>query len=431
MSDPTPQPQRDPAWVNLHAERLIWLVSILWLPEFIPPVANLFQQRFPAPRFAATFACFLVFLGVHLWAIWQDQRDVEVLQSDARPARVVWWPIGVLTVLSVALTLLGGPAWGSVFIQTSSAAGRRLPISRALRFMVGLILIVAVLVRLQGGTLPDLLNGAFYILLVGITVACVISAIVTNRALRAARHELARLAVTEERLRIARDLHDLLGHSLSLIALKSELAGRLIERAPQRAAGEVRDIESTARDALREVREAVAGYRQPTLADELAGAREILTAAGIRFQLDSPEGAARGLPAAAEAVLSWAVREGVTNVIRHSRARACRVTLARDAGEIRLTVADDGAGPTIASQLSPRTGGSGLPGLADRVRAVGGSVESGPRPEGGFRVAVALPLARADVATEPASQAPPASASAAPAAPAVRLAGNLQEESLS
>ncbi|TME45085.1 MAG: sensor histidine kinase, partial [Chloroflexi bacterium] len=148
-------------------------------------------------------------------------------------------------------------------------------------------------------------------LLVGVSAVAGRLLIQANQQLSMAREQIGRLAVGEERLRFARDLHDLLGHSLSVIALKSELAGRLIQSTPGLAAHEVEDIEKVARDALREVREVVAGYRQPTLAAELAGAREALTAAGIEFRVDQDHAA---LPPAVEAVLAWAVREGVTNV---------------------------------------------------------------------------------------------------------------------
>ncbi len=389
------QPRRA-AWTNLHAERLIWLISILWLPALAAPVAALFQHPPARPLVIAILALFTVFVAVHLWAIWQDQRDVEMLQSDARPARTVWWPIVVLTSLSVLLTLLGGIAWASLFIQTSAAAARRLPIGLAARTLGGLIILMFLAGRLTAGaSLGDFLNGLFYVVLVGFTVAGVISAIVTNRDLRAARQELARLAVTEERLRIARDLHDLLGHSLSLIALKSELAGRLLAAAPDRAAEEILDVETTARSALHEVREAVSAYRQPTLASELDGARELLSAAGIACAIDAAESATHALPPAIESTLAWAVREGVTNVVRHSRAHSCRILLSRGAGEVAVAVVDDGqCGDAITPPASRIGGGNGLRGLAERVRTLGGRQEAGPYPEGGFRLTVTLPLTR-------------------------------------
>src|SRR5438309_515445 len=159
---------------------------------------------------------------------------------------------------------------------------------------------------------------------VGLTAVAGQLLIQANRQLSQAREQIARLAVGEERLRFARDLHDLLGHSLSVIALKSELAGRLIKTTPGLAAHEVEDIEKVARDALRDVREAVAGYRQPTLAAELAGAHEALTAAGIDYRAEDEH---MPLPPAIEAVLDWTVREGVTNVMRHSKAKRCEIRI--------------------------------------------------------------------------------------------------------
>src|SRR5262249_3539777 len=146
----------------------------------------------------------------------------------------------------------------------------------------------------------------------------------TVAQLRRAREELARGAVNEERLRFARDLHDLLGHSLSTIVLKSELAGRLVP--PGRAAAEIADVQRAARDALQQVRAAVAGYRRPSLVSEIAAARELLAAAGIDARI-GPSPAA--LPLAADGLLGWAVREGVTNVVRHSRARLCTIRLTK------------------------------------------------------------------------------------------------------
>jgi Histidine kinase len=134
--------------------------------------------------------------------------------------------------------------------------------------------------------------------------------------LRQTRAELARIAVSEERLRIARDLHDLLGHSLSLIALKAELSRRLISTDTERAGREIAELEAVARQSLSDVRGAVAGYRQPDLASELAAARQLLTAAGIACRIAAPQGL--DLPAGVDAVLAWTVREGVTNVVRHS-----------------------------------------------------------------------------------------------------------------
>src|SRR5262245_40320380 len=208
---------------------------------------------------------------------------------------------------------------------------------------------------------------------------------VTVSQLRRAREELARAAVNEERLRFARDLHDLLGHTLSTIVLKSELAGRLVPRAPDRAATEIADVERTARDALQQVRAAVAGYRRPSLVSELAAARELLAAAGIDAHI-SPSPAA--LPLAADGLLGWAVREGVTNVVRHSRARSCTIHLTSHAGRATVEIVDDGSG----SDEAGGEGGCGLAGLIERAAAEGGQVDARPTAGGGFRLAVDVPL---------------------------------------
>jgi two-component system sensor histidine kinase DesK len=215
------------------------------------------------------------------------------------------------------------------------------------------------------------------------------------------RAELARTAVAEERLRISRDLHDLLGHSLSLIALKSELAGRMIESDPQRAAKEIAELEAVARRSLAEVRQAVTGYRQPSLAAELAAARRMLASAGIDCRVDAP--GSYDLPPEVDALLAWTVREGSTNIVRHSGAQhaGIRVTLAGASASAELT--DDGAGPpagrgTFAGgQPGAAAGpaGSGLAGLAERAARLGGTLQAGAGARGGFRVRVTVPLTAA------------------------------------
>jgi len=196
--------------------------------------------------------------------------------------------------------------------------------------------------------------------------------------------QLETRAADEERLRLARDLHDLLGHGLSLITIKSQLARRLFAAGDSvRAANEVADIERVARESLQDVRHAVDGYRQPTFTSEIAGARAALTAAGIDSTIDvSPD----SLPTAVDATLAWAVRESVTNVIRHSGAAACSIRLTRKTSEANLEITDNGG----ASPLS--VPGNGLRGLQERAAARGGHADAGPLPAGGFRVHVSVPL---------------------------------------
>ena len=197
-----------------------------------------------------------------------------------------------------------------------------------------------------------------------------------------------------ERERFARDLHDLLGHSLSVIAIKAELAGRLLPDRQGEAAAEVADVEQVARQALREVRQAVSGYRRPTLEGELEGARTALSAAGIDADFErSPV----SLDPEIEAVLAWTVREGATNVIRHSGARHCRVKVRAGLADAAVEVLDDGAGPAGTDGLPDGAAlngraGNGIAGLAERAERLRGRIEAGRLPEGaGFRLAVSVP----------------------------------------
>jgi two-component system sensor histidine kinase DesK len=192
--------------------------------------------------------------------------------------------------------------------------------------------------------------------------------IAQSQELRRARAEIARLAVADERLRIARDLHDLLGHSLSLIALKSELAGRLLPDHNERATAEIRDIERVARTSLQDVREAVAGYRTRTFADEIAAARHILDAAGISLHEQIAVG---DMPPDIEQMLGWLVRESVTNVIRHANASNVSISIVEQRRTIVAEIEDDGVG---TPERDLHQSGSGLAGLRERTGVLGGTL---------------------------------------------------------
>ena len=207
-----------------------------------------------------------------------------------------------------------GTAWAGLMIYVSSAVSASLPRRWVWPAVLGATAVCTAVVAAD-----ELLDDVFIL-----PVMCVLTSfalqgirhlVSVNAELVEARDELARNAVAQERLRFARDLHDLLGHSLSLIALKSELAGRLAEIDPARARAEMADVEAAARRALAEVRDAVSGYRQVSLAQALAEARSALSAAGITLRSPAPK---EPLPGAVDAVLGWVVREATTNVLRHS-----------------------------------------------------------------------------------------------------------------
>jgi signal transduction histidine kinase len=214
-----------------------------------------------------------------------------------------------------------------------------------------------------------------------VVVAIVLAMLVSR--LRRQRGEIARLAVSEERLRFARDLHDVLGRSFTLIALKSELATRLLPGDREAATREITDVQLVAREALRDVRQAVVGYRQPSLAVELSGARSALEGVGIECHILQDVG---NLPEQIDSLFAWAVREGVTNVIRHSGAAHCEIRLSRGEREVQVEVLDDGTGEAVG------TSGQGLQGLKERAMARGGNARAVPLPEKGFSLRIAVPL---------------------------------------
>jgi two-component system, NarL family, sensor histidine kinase DesK len=208
-----------------------------------------------------------------------------------------------------------------------------------------------------------------------------------NAELAAMREEVATLAAERERMRIARDLHDLLGHSLTTVTVKAALASRLFDQDPVRARAEIAEVEVLARESLADVRAAVAGYREVRLATELATAREVLEAAGIDAQLP---GVVEGMSSEVGGLFGWVVREGVTNVVRHSHAKSVRITL--DATGIEIV--DDGSGCVRKpGELAPTHPGNGLAGLAERADALGGRLLAGPVDGSatGFRLRVEVP----------------------------------------
>jgi len=210
-----------------------------------------------------------------------------------------------------------------------------------------------------------------------------------NRRLRKANDEIEHLAKVAERERIARDLHDVLGHTLSVITLKSELAGKLIDRDPQRAGKEIREVEEISRQALSDVRDAIRGYRSKGLVAELAQAKSTLETAGVAVRCDASTTVK--LPAMQESVLTMAVREAVTNVVRHAQARTCTLQLEQRNGSCHLEIQDDGRGGF-------QNEGNGLRGMRERVEMLGGTLTRDS--QAGTRLTITLPLTEVAPQTE-------------------------------
>ncbi|MEW9531145.1 sensor histidine kinase [Microbispora sp. NPDC049125] len=337
------------------------------------PAADVFSGKVAGARMAWEIAALVSFVVAYLATV-LSPRDTET------PTRWTLPLLGLTTVMVVVYPLLFGGGWLALPIYMTVVYAMALPPRQALLGVAGMAAVV-----IGDGLVAGADGGTISMLLLQVTTLSVLFMTVRNTRqlvvqLRKAQSEAARLAAADERLRIARDLHDLLGHSLSLIVLKSELAGRLAGNDAEPVAREVADIESVARQALVQVREAVTGYRRRLLSEEIDGARSALAAAGVALTVRT---SGTPLPDDLDELFGWAVREAATNVVRHAHATRCEINLSYGDAGATLEVADNGrAGPYLP--------GSGLTGLSERVAAAGGSVEAEPAPSG-FRLKVVVP----------------------------------------
>jgi two-component system sensor histidine kinase DesK len=237
-----------------------------------------------------------------------------------------------------------------------------------------------------GGAVFVCVEAAVVISLAGSAAVAVSQLQRSNAALRRAETRIQQLAVEQERARLARDLHDLLGQSLSLIQVKLQVLGQVLHD-PARAGQELAEVDDLTRRALQETRQAVSGFRQPTLASEIAGAEIACAAADIDLQIADTTGP---VPEPVESTLAWSVREAVTNVVRHSAATTCHIRIHQDPHGVHLAVCDNGRG------APPEHAESGLRTLRERVATAGGTISTDNRPAAGFTVRVSLPIADRD-----------------------------------
>ncbi|MFZ3474425.1 sensor histidine kinase [Streptomyces sp. 4.24] len=351
-----------------------------WLLMGMGAFSNILQGKTPNPLVGGLGL--LVFNSLYISVVF---RAFDPCKREAASTR---WSLVAMGLVTCGLALGYGGSWLTFFPLLGLATGAVLR-GRVLGLTVlGLSALGgAIAAHHEGWGALGVVYGTF---LSGMVTAAILALSETVRELRATRQELARAAVEQERLRFSRDLHDLLGHTLSVIVVKSEAARRLAPRDLDAALAQVADIESVGRQALVEIREAVTGYREASLAGELDRARGALTAAGIEpaVRQSGPP-----LPPRTAALLGWVVRESVTNVIRHSGAAGCDIEVRGAAERVRLVITDDGSGGVGSAPPDGGPPGSGLTGLAERLAAAGGTLVSGPAPGGrGFRVTAELPL---------------------------------------
>ncbi|TCC45269.1 sensor histidine kinase [Kribbella capetownensis] len=350
-----------------------WLAAGIWLFYLAQPFQEIATTQQGAMRVfgLATVILFAIaYLGFFGW-----MRRVG-LGTNAIPM----WQRLVYLAGMLALTFLMLPTAGQKALTCLVYIAAIAMIALDVRVAVALVAVLLggaeLSMRLVPGWSDDGSYG-FAIFLGALAVFGMRRAIQRSIELTATRQDMARLAVQEERNRFARDLHDILGHSLTVITVKAELAGRLIEANPERAAAEVADVESLARAALADVRAAVAGYRELSLAGELVSARAALQAAEIKADLPTT---IDEVPEENRELFAWVVREGVTNVVRHSGAKRCTIRITAN----QIEVLDDGKGPTPGGGAS----GHGLVGLRERADEAGASVQVGQAAGSGFRLAV-------------------------------------------
>lgn len=304
------------------------------------------------------------------------------MQAFARPQSTKYVCIAIMLLMAAVFIPINSGAAG--FLIYSAAA---IGFSPRLRWVLPLLAVDAAILLFYAYRLHyDLGSWAsilMLIVLVGLGNHHWASKECARQELRLANDEIEHLAKVAERERIARDLHDVLGHTLSLITLKSELARKLVDRDPERAKQEMQDVENASRAALSDVREAIRGYRSDGIFAELARARAALETAGVSVECDADT---VQLSPVQESVLSLALREAVTNVVRHAEARRCNVSLKRSQSLCTLEVADDGCGAA-----GPE--GNGLRGMRERLEALGGSLRL--LTSNGTRLIIDLPLASA------------------------------------
>ncbi|MCG7524880.1 histidine kinase [Streptomyces sp. OfavH-34-F] len=318
--------------------------------------------------------------------------------------------IAPVALLLLAIGLLAGLAGvdgvhGSGLLLMALNAPMALVITRVLlvpvrRFMIESLALTALITGalaaagVRGGTLAAVVPcSLFGCVLVLVSVRPSAWSMSVMWQAEEARDVQARLAVAEERLRFGRDMHDVLGRNLAVIALKSELAVELAQRGRPEAVDQMVEVQRIARASQQEVRDVVRGYREADLTTELAGAKGVLNAAGIDCTVTGDSG--ERLPAPVQSALGWVVREAATNVLRHGDPRACviRVTTTTDAAVLR--VENDGAAAAVAAPASDAPG-SGLAGLRERLGALDGTLEAGPAKNGRFHLTASIPLTKAD-----------------------------------
>lgn len=368
------------------------LFTLVWLVYLVGPAGSLARHYRGLAWTIGGIVLLAVFCLWYLFVVgaWDTRGALARLNPRRLPAWVSLLPLFALA--GVACVVYGAVNWNTMWIYVSVSCGLVIADRRmAGRAVIAVGACFAAFSAIGHAGVSDYLITLLPILLVGFAMIGFRMRMELMRELTQTRETVVRMAASEERLRLARDMHDLTGQSLSTITLKSELAARLAGRLPDsperdRVRDEIEQVAVISRQTLRDIRQAISGYRRPTLAVEIITARGALESAGITPHGDACLTSASGtFDPDAEAALAWCLREAVTNAVKHSGARNCHVTLTRSGGTVCLGVRDDGRGIT-----RPEETGAGLRGMAERLSAVGGRLEVRPA-TAGFRVFATVP----------------------------------------
>lgn len=349
---------------------LVWLVYVIGTPMFMPNLALW--------RVAVTYLSLIPFLLIYRQAFFGDMRHLPACALAMSLLGIALIPVStswsyviyagvVITLLDTSRRVLTSLGALSAAFAISAAVTRFPPAMIAIALLTMAVVWTLTYFHRQG--------------------------VRRDAALRLSQDEVRRLAAMAERERIGRDLHDLLGHTLSLVAIKSELADRLFERDPERARAELRETREVARQALAQVRSAVTGIRSTGLAAELASSRLMLETAGVSLDI---ERAAHALPDAIEDALAMVLREAVTNIQRHAHARRVRFRLSVAPMQVAMHIDDDGRGGSLRE-------GNGLRGMRERIASIGGALVLDSTPGQGTHIEVTVPLPQAPMHQEQAA----------------------------
>jgi signal transduction histidine kinase len=376
---------------------LIWLLWATWLSFFTPAIVELFQAHPPLPRLMLTLIGVAIFFTLYLWGTWRNARRRLLVAAEQQGAdAVTWLVIGVMTAFCLVLPLIAQNTrgdWLDPFILTSAYVGGRLPPLRAAQVILLLILLDVTVGPLIGFAWDDLGRSAVYVAVVGFIVGILVRVITTSRELRAARGEIARLAVQAERLRLSRDLHDSVKQQIFAVSMQVGAALSQIEHSREAARKHLLEAEALVYQAQQDLTTLIQDLRPAVLQEKglAAALRDYVTGWSrqntIAVELHLPERCQ--LPPAVEEALWRVAQEALSNIARHSQASKVQMRLEQTPEQVLLSMLDNGRG---FDQAKEQQTGVGLLSIEERMAAIGGSILLQSRPGDGTRMVARCPL---------------------------------------